>query len=229
MYKLTRNILNCCNNLKLASNITKQISIVRSLKSDSAAYDGDGKTTVTILNKVTDGINLINTYSSAGFRMNSHVFVHGSILVFPTHMYSWAVQRAEDITPDSLLVLDLILPKVKMVVIGYGDLGQKYDATLPTKLRQKGISCELLPTPNAVTTYNYLAADSVHVAGAFIPVQSQVQMNEHDMAQINMDYPHDKKDYLDHDLERAQSDVDQELVKKTLLRDRSSEKHGKFD
>lgn len=149
----------------------------RSVTSDSAAYDGDGKTTVTVLNQLDYNVNLINTYSRGGFRLHNNLFIYGSIILFPTQVYSWNVRRSVDITPESLLVFDLIVPKLKILIIGYGQQGEPYDPKIASHLRKRGISCEILPTPSAVTTYNYLVHDSVHVAGAFVPVRDDVELN----------------------------------------------------
>lgn len=155
--------------------------------SDSAAYQGDGKTTVRVLNDEEDRVNLINTYSEKGFRLSNKLFIHGSIIVFPTNVFSWNVKRGVDITLESLLLFDLIVPKTKIIVIGYGQYEEPHDASIPLKLKKKGISCEMLPTPNAITTYNYLVADSVHVAGAFVPVKQNVAMTNQDLRQL-MEY-----------------------------------------
>lgn len=152
--------------------------------SNSSAYDADGRTTVRILNQETPNLNLINTYSVKGFRLSNNLFIHGSILLFPTNVYSWNVRRGIDITLESLLIFDLVVPKTKIVVIGYGSNGEPVDSSLPFMLKKKGISCELLPTPNAVTTYNYLVGDSVHVAGAFVPVFGEVKMTERDASEL---------------------------------------------
>lgn len=152
--------------------------------SDSAAYEGDGKTTVRVLNDEEDHVNLINAYSEKGFRLSNKLFIHGSIIIFPTNVFSWNVNRGADITLESLLLFDLIVPKTKIVVIGYGEHQEPHDSSLPMKLKKKGISCEMLPTPNAITTYNYLVADSVHVAGAFVPVRREVIMTNLDQRQI---------------------------------------------
>lgn len=162
--------------------------------SNSAAYDGDGKTTVSVLNNEEKRLHLINTYSSKGFRLSNELFVAGSIILFPTNVFSWNVKRGADINLDSLILFDLIVPKIKILVIGYGQMGEKYDPTLSVELKKKGISCELLPTPNAVTTYNYLVHDGLHAAGAFIPVIEEVVMTEKDASALRYtevfeDYP----------------------------------------
>lgn len=162
----------------------------RNLNSDSAAYDGDGKTTVKVLGQDDRTLHLIATYSSKGFRLANNLFIFGSILLFPTQVFSWNVKRGIDITSESLMLFDLLVPKVKIVVIGYGQHGEPYDPKIVSELRRKGISCELLPTQHAVTTYNYLLHDSVHVAGAFIPLIENVHMTRRDATEL---YEYDEK------------------------------------
>lgn len=159
--------------------------VLRRNSSNSAAYQGDGKTTVRVLNQEESGLNLVNTYSSEGFRLNNNLFISGSILLFPTNVFFWAVRRGIDITEESLFVFDLIVPKIKIVIIGYGQYGEPHDHSIPVKLKKKGISCEMLATPNAVTTYNFLVHDSVHVAGAFVPVKDEVITTQRDAYAIS--------------------------------------------
>lgn len=165
---------------KLAPTVIGQ----RFSSSDSSAYDGDGKTTIKVLNNEESEVHLVNTYSHKGFRLSNQLFITGSIILFPTNVFAWNVRRGANITMESLLLFDLIVPKVKIVVIGYGQHGEPYDASLPMKLKNKGISCELLPTPHAVTTYNYLVSDAVHVAGAFVPVKGELEARQEDIEAI---------------------------------------------
>lgn len=157
----------------------------RFIGSESGAYDGDGQTTVEVLGDKEPHLNLISSYSNKGFRLQNNLLLSGSILLFPTHIYSWAVRRGIDINPESLLIFDLIVPKLKMVIIGYGQQDEPYDPTLRNHFRSRGISCEILPTPHAIPTYNFLVCDSVHVAGAFIPVRDPVQMTSQDAVDIH--------------------------------------------
>lgn len=172
---------------KLAS--PKSHIIRRNITSNSGAYDGDGQTTVQVLGDKEPHLNLISSYSHKGFRLQSNLLLSGSILIFPTHIYSWAVRRGIEITPESLLIFDLIVPKLKMVVIGYGQKDEPHDPCLRNHFKNRGISCEILPTPHAIPTYNYLVCDSIHVAGAFIPVREPVEMTPEDQYHLT---GHDK-------------------------------------
>lgn len=212
LFKETQSTIKCRGTTN--TNTILGTTSLRSVGSDSAAYDGDGKTTVRVLNAEESHLNLVNTYSANGFRLHNNLFITGSILLFPTNVFSWNVKRGKDITLDSLLIFDLIVPKTKIVIIGYGQYGEEYDASIPIKLKKKGISCEMLATPNAVTTYNYLVHDSVHVAGAFVPVKDEVNMETRDSVAMNQyDMLYEERDYF-----RTRPDTEGEMRTKELAR-----------
>lgn len=183
------------NTTKATRRLSNELQIIRSLN-NSSAYDGDGRTTVRVLNNEETHLNLVNTYSDRGFRLANNLFIVGSILLFPTHVYSWNVKRGIDITPESLMIFDLIVPKTKIVIIGYGEEGEPYDSSIPLILKKKGISCEMLTTPNAVTTYNYLVHDAVHAAGAFVPVKNRLVLRHKDTIAIGEGLVYTDKDIM---------------------------------
>ena len=48
------------------------------------SYEGHGKTSVAILNEDSEGINMIDSYSMDGFRLNDDTKILGPCVVFPT-------------------------------------------------------------------------------------------------------------------------------------------------
>ena len=70
-------------------------------------------------------------------------------------------------------------PKIDVLIVGYGDntpvKGARGKTAFPVdpkiilKMRQKGVSMELLTTENAIATYNYLVEEGRVVAAALIP------------------------------------------------------------
>ena len=90
----------------------------------------------------------------------------------------WNVDGPEDITEESLALFTILDPKIDVLIVGYGDntpiKGKKRDAfpvdpKIILKMRQKGVSMELLTTENAIATYNYLVEEGRVVAAALIP------------------------------------------------------------
>lgn len=64
-------------------SLSKQRSFKRNYQPGTRAYDGDGKTSVSVLNKEEDGALMINAYSQIGFRLNNGMFVVGPMVIFP--------------------------------------------------------------------------------------------------------------------------------------------------
>ena len=81
-------------------------------------------------------------------------------------------------------------PKIDVLIVGYGDntpvKGAKGKTAFPVdpkiilKMRQKGVSMELLTTENAIATYNYLVEEGRVVAAALIP-PNHVRMTDQDI------------------------------------------------
>ncbi|XP_013783847.1 NADH dehydrogenase [ubiquinone] 1 alpha subcomplex assembly factor 3-like [Limulus polyphemus] len=137
------------------------------------SYEGDGKTTVTILNKEEDEGILINSYSTVGFRLNNGIFIFGPVAVFPRSVLQWNVKKTEDINPDSLSLFYLLEPKIDLLIIGTGGYGSnKIDYSVIKFMASKKINMEILPTYQACSTFNFLNAEHRSVAAALIPPET---------------------------------------------------------
>lgn len=49
-------------------------------------YEGDGKTSVQVLNNDIENGILINGISQAGFRLNNELFIVGPMIIFPRYV-----------------------------------------------------------------------------------------------------------------------------------------------
>jgi len=136
------------------------------------SYEGPGKTTVTILNQEMQGINLIDSYSSSGFRLNDNSFLIGPSIIFPTAVFSWNIRSATDITEESLAIFTMLDPRLDLLVIGHGQestVRNAVDIKSILGVKQKGLNLEILATDKAISTYNYLIEEGRVVAAALIP------------------------------------------------------------
>jgi NADH dehydrogenase [ubiquinone] 1 alpha subcomplex assembly factor 3 len=148
------------------------------------SYEGTGKTTISILNQDLVGINLIDSYSSRGFRLNDDTFVIGPSIIFPTGVLKWNVMGAADITMESLSLFTLLEPKPDLIVIGHGEDTHVRDPVsikVILGLKKKGIPVECLATEKAVTTYNYLMEEGRVVAAALIPPSYIKEYSDQDL------------------------------------------------
>lgn len=66
------------------SGIKRLKNVARySLHEGTAAYEGDGKTKVSIMNQEVDAGLMINAFSQMGFRLNNGMMVLGPMAIFP--------------------------------------------------------------------------------------------------------------------------------------------------
>ncbi|XP_076236760.1 NADH dehydrogenase [ubiquinone] 1 alpha subcomplex assembly factor 3 [Calliopsis andreniformis] len=134
------------------------------------AYEGSGKTTLTILNLEAGPRTLINNCTPLGFKLVGDVMVVGPLVIFPKHLFCWNVGSANDINEKSLSLFTIIEPKLDIVVLG---LETQYDMKaikeMKRPLLEKNISVEVLPVERACGIFNFLNEEGRYVAAGLIP------------------------------------------------------------
>lgn len=73
---------NLLQNLRVSHHIIKRHE-VQNTQVGAPTYDGDGKTSATILNKELENGIMINGISKLGFRLNNDLLVVGPVILFP--------------------------------------------------------------------------------------------------------------------------------------------------
>lgn len=76
--KLIQNNL-LISHIKSSYQIQKRTCMYKGAKT----YEGDGKTSVQVLNNDVENGILINGISQAGFRLNNDLFIVGPMIIFP--------------------------------------------------------------------------------------------------------------------------------------------------
>ena len=143
--------------------------VVKLNKRNKMNVHSEGKMVVSFLAQEDYDRLLVMSYSDMGFRLTNNLFLMGPIVLFPKQLYSWNVGDASRVTPASTSLFYLLVPKVDLVVFGFGDPGNSIPLETRIFLQNKGINSECLPTKDAVATYNDLVDEGRRVAGAFIP------------------------------------------------------------
>lgn len=143
-----------------------------------SAYEGDGKTYVSILNSDQDAPLMIDGYSMMGFRLNNGLFVVGPVALFPHSILSWNIEDDKSINESSLSLFLHLAPKLDLLIIGMSDSRDKkfiaetrenvYRIIRQGKSGDK-VNIEVMPTENAVTTFNYVNCEQRFVGAALIP------------------------------------------------------------
>ena len=81
-----------------------------------AAYDGPGKTTVSILNENQDKI-LVDGYSRFGFILNNNMRVMGPMAVFPDAVLQWNIKETLAVDENAFVLFELLHPKPDIVSV----------------------------------------------------------------------------------------------------------------
>ncbi|PAA74886.1 hypothetical protein BOX15_Mlig006724g4 [Macrostomum lignano] len=146
----------------------------------------ENKTSVTILNEDKSMV-FFERFGRYGFKLSTGIFVLGPVLAFPKSVFSWRVSGTGDIGPASLSVLQVLYPRPDIFLLGKGDPTANLDSSaLNTWFRELRINWEILPTEEALTTFNFLNSEGRHVAGAFLP-PSMRDMYKEDLQALEVD------------------------------------------
>jgi len=186
----------CIGAVKLAPPLNRSVPLPRrSLYTPNdgldrqGSYEGTGKTTVSILNQDLQGVNLIDSYSEEGFRLNDNSLIIGPAVVFPTAVLRWGINSAAEITEESLSLFTLLDPRPDLVVVGHGgDAKVRDPVNIRTILamKKKGISIEVLRTEKAISTYNYLVEEGRVAAAALIPPAYVKVLEDHHLIETKV-------------------------------------------
>ncbi|CAH2101622.1 unnamed protein product [Euphydryas editha] len=154
---------------------------------NKAAYEGDGKTTVRVINQEQELGLMIDSYATYGFRLNNGITVLGPIAIFPRTILSWQVRTSQDINESSLRFFKLLEPKIDLLVMGLETNDRNVINSVFRASREVKINMEILSTEHACATFNFLNAEGRSVAGAILP-PLHVEVNEDDMLQSKLHY-----------------------------------------
>ncbi|CAM9947003.1 unnamed protein product [Hapterophycus canaliculatus] len=91
------------------------------------------------------------------------------MICMPNSFVLWAPKRLSEITVESLRLLELVIPKIDLIIIGVGErMTARLDPVLVKHLGSKGIRVEQMDTVNACSTFNVLNAEDRRVAAALL-------------------------------------------------------------
>uniref|UniRef100_A0A1B0GLC6 NADH dehydrogenase [ubiquinone] 1 alpha subcomplex assembly factor 3 n=1 Tax=Lutzomyia longipalpis TaxID=7200 RepID=A0A1B0GLC6_LUTLO len=145
------------------------------------SYEGDGKTTVQILNREVENGLLIDAFSQIGFRLNNRMNIIGPMAIFPRIALSWNVGSYEDINEQTLSLFTVLEPKIDILIVGVGDekITPQFSRRIIDYIRSSRINVEVLNTEQACSTFNFLNTEGRVVAGAMIPPRT-LRLSDHD-------------------------------------------------
>lgn len=111
----------------------------------------------------------IDAYGNGGFRF-AGVSHRGSLLCVPGSMQAWGVERAEQVTLETLGPVLAAADDIDVLLIGLGHDISAVPRQLREAFRERQVIVEAIATGGAVRTYNVLMAEERAVAAALIAV-----------------------------------------------------------
>ncbi|CAM9151855.1 unnamed protein product [Pylaiella littoralis] len=117
---------------------------------------------------------VIDGYDPHGFQLGDGVDVRGSIVCMPNSFVLWEPKTPSEITIESLRILELVIPKIDLIILGVGErMTARLDPMLVKHLGSKGIRVEQMDTVNACSTFNVLNAEDRRVAAALLQLSPE--------------------------------------------------------
>uniref|UniRef100_A0A7M5X8K0 NADH dehydrogenase [ubiquinone] 1 alpha subcomplex assembly factor 3 n=1 Tax=Clytia hemisphaerica TaxID=252671 RepID=A0A7M5X8K0_9CNID len=116
----------------------------------------------------TDLPPVVGRYSTQGFHIQGNK-LYGPVALLPRSFYSWKVKDASDITVKSLQLFTVAEPKIEILVIGTGLKIERLSQEVRDYMRRHNIALEVLDTPNACSTFNFLLEENRMPGAALIP------------------------------------------------------------
>lgn len=117
----------------------------------------------------TVGDTQVESYASWGFTVNG-VAIRGPVLLLPRACFLFKPQSLAELTPKSLLSLDLLETPLSMLILGCGRQSRRMPASVRAWLEERGASAEALATAHACSTFNFMVQEQRSVAAVLWPL-----------------------------------------------------------
>lgn len=94
----------------------------------------------------------------------------GPMILFPKSLLFWNIESAKDINKDSLILFNILEPKLDLLIIGLEkNYDQKFIVNLRGIIKELNINSEILPVDQACSVFNFVNMEKRYVAAALIP------------------------------------------------------------
>jgi uncharacterized protein len=111
----------------------------------------------------------IDAYGDGGFRF-ADMSHRGSLLCLPSGMHAWPVASSEDFSEESFAPVLEEGEAIELLLVGTGRDVAFLREPIRSRLRERRIAVEVMPTSVAARTWNVLLAEDRRVAAALIAV-----------------------------------------------------------
>jgi uncharacterized protein len=115
------------------------------------------------------GRHAIDSYGAGGFRF-ADMSHRGSILALPSGIRAWAPASAAGLTPEDFAPVLAEGESIALLLIGTGRDVAFVAEPIRARMRDSGVSVDVMQTGAAARTYNILLGENRRVAAALIAV-----------------------------------------------------------
>jgi NADH dehydrogenase [ubiquinone] 1 alpha subcomplex assembly factor 3 len=113
---------------------------------------------------------LVSGYTEKSFIIGT-LRLFGSVLLFPKNYFNWTIQTPQDITTESLKLVEYMNPTPEVLIIGTGANYYRLPEDIRKHLLENGIAVEEMRTVAAISTFNILNQEDRNVACALISIE----------------------------------------------------------
>eukprot|EP00164_Ancoracysta_twista_P007321 GFYU01010369.1.p1 GENE.GFYU01010369.1~~GFYU01010369.1.p1 ORF type:complete len:181 (-),score=14.79 GFYU01010369.1:172-714(-) len=114
----------------------------------------------------------VTEYTEHGFRINDDLVV-GACIVTPDAYYKWNVKRFDDITVESMVILQLLNPSLDILLVGCGMETLWLDSSVRKYAKECGTVIDIMSSVNAASTFNILNQEDRNVGAAMLPINAR--------------------------------------------------------
>lgn len=112
---------------------------------------------------------VVTGYTDKAFQLGP-LRLFGSIMLFPRNFFYWNVQLPEQITINSLRLIEFMNPTPEVLIVGTGESYYRLPTDLRAHFKQNGIAIEEMRTVAAISTFNILNQENRNVACAVLSI-----------------------------------------------------------
>ncbi|MEW5304880.1 MAG: hypothetical protein WDW36_007459 [Sanguina aurantia] len=116
-------------------------------------------------------------YTASGFVVNN-VQVPGSVLAYTDMYMVWRPRTMKDITPESLMFLEMVKPAPEVLVLGCGMTALPLPPAIAEYLASRQVKVEVLDSRNATGYFNVLNDEGRVVVGALLACDPDAKIPE---------------------------------------------------
>jgi NADH dehydrogenase [ubiquinone] 1 alpha subcomplex assembly factor 3 len=113
---------------------------------------------------------IVNGYGINQFQIND-IIMNGSVFLFPSHMLLWKPKTMEELTIESLKLLELTSPSTDLLLLGTGTECVQCPPEIEEYLESLGTFVHVMNSRDAASTFQVLNMEGRQLAAAILQME----------------------------------------------------------